>query len=88
MSKDPPVKLMIGTPGIRAQVRVDGKAVGPAPVVARAPLLSPGRHVLDLVVDGRSYSYTIVVPKATKPQRLIIRKLGQPVGGAVKAIPR
>ena len=88
VSNDPPVKLMIGTPGIRAQVRVDGKAVGPTPVVARAPLLSPGRHVLDLLVDGRTYSYTVTVPKANKAQRLIIRKLGQPVGGAVKAVPR
>ena len=88
VSTDPPVKLMIGTPGIRAQVRVDGKAVGPTPVVARAPLLSPGRHVLDLLVDGRTYSYTVTVPKANKAQRLIIRKLGQPVGGAVKAVPR
>jgi serine/threonine protein kinase len=88
VSSAPPVKLMIGTPGIRAQVRVDGRAVGPTPVVARAPLLSPGPHILDLLVDGRTYSYTVVVPKATKAQRLIIRKLGQPVGGAVKASPR
>jgi len=88
VSSDPPVKLMIGTPGIRAQVRVDGKSVGPTPVVARAPLLTPGRHVLDLMVDGRTYSYTVNVPKANKAQRLIIRKLGQPVGGPVKAIPR
>ena len=88
ISSDPPVKLMIGTPGIRAQVRVDGKGVGPTPVVARAPLLSPGRHIVDLVVDGRTYSYTVTVPKASKAQRLIIRKLGQPVGGAVKAVPR
>ena len=88
ISTDPPVKLMIGTPGLRAQVRVDGKGVGPTPVVARAPLLSPGRHIVDLVVDGRTYSYTVTVPKAAKAQRLIIRKLGQPVGGAVKAVPR
>ena len=88
VSNDPPVKLMIGTPGIRAQVRVDGKGVGPTPVVARAPLLTPGRHVVDLIVDGRTYSYTVTVPKADKAQRLIIRKLGQPVGGAVKAVPR
>jgi hypothetical protein len=44
--------------------------------------------VLDLIVDGRTYSYTVSVPKANNAQRLIIRKLGQPVGGAVKAIPR
>ena len=45
-------------------------------------------HIVDLVVDGRTYSYTVTVPKASKAQRLIIRKLGQPVGGAVKAVPR
>jgi hypothetical protein len=89
-SAGPPVRLMIGTPGIRAQVRVDGKAVGPTPVAQRAPLLSPGRHVLDLIVHGRTYSYTVIMPKAknARGQRLIIRKLGEPVGGAVKAIPR
>jgi hypothetical protein len=79
---------MIGTPGIRAQVKVDGRSVGPTPVVARAPLLPPGRHNLEILVDGRTYGYTVIIPKATKTQRLIIRKLGQPVGGAVKAIPK
>ena len=82
------VRLKIGTPGIRAQVRVNGRAVGPAPVVARAPALTPGKHELELIVDGKTHTYTVILPPGVAKPRLIIRKLGQKVDGAVKAIPR
>ena len=54
--------VMIGTPGTVATVSVNGREFGRTPVLARAPLLAPGTHLLSLLVDGRTYEYTLTVP--------------------------
>ncbi len=82
-------KVQIGTPGVRARVVIGGKTYGQTPLAgSRAPRLRPGRHRLVLSAGGQTWKYTITVPAGAGDRvRLVIKTLGEPVSGAVRAIP-
>ncbi len=81
-------KVQIGTPGVRARVSIDGKSYGQTPLAGtRAPKLRPGRHRLVLSSGGQTWKYTITVPSGRERVSLVIKTLGEPVSGVVRAIP-